>query len=166
MEKFEESTDIRLNILKYFLSVFVVLLPQVPAGMSFGTVAINVHRMSHHGLTVLTPRASGLSWTSAGLPHVQGVHKNLPANPVDPSSLLQKLTRYNNCFMHTEFHTCLLCPPQCGLYSFRAYNETERLSPVDLGISRGVTDLHRSRGYAHPVTRAIEISHAASKAEF
>ena len=59
------------------------------------------------------------------------------------------------------------CPPQRGLYSFRAQNKVERLSPVDPGIiSRGVTDLHPSRGYTHPVARAIEASHAACKAEF
>ena len=33
-------------------------------------------------------------------------------------------------------------------------------------ISRGVTDMYPSRGYTHPVTRAIEVSHAACKAEF
>ena len=55
------------------------------------------------------------------------------------------------------------CPPQCGLYSFRAQNKAELLSPVDPGISRGVTDLHPSRGYTHPVTRAIEVSHAITR---
>ena len=57
------------------------------------------------------------------------------------------------------------CPLQCGLYSFRAQDKVERLSPDDPGISRGVTDLYRSRGYAHPVTRATEVAHAACKAE-
>ena len=39
------------------------------------------------------------------------------------------------------------------------------LSPVDSGVSRGVTDLYPSRGYTHPVAHAIEVSHAACKAE-
>ena len=47
-----------------------------------------------------------------------------------------------------------------------AEQKAERLSPVDPGISRGVIDLHPSRGYTHPVIRAIEVSHAACKAEF
>ena len=51
-----------------------------------------------------------------------------------------------------------LCPPECGWYSFRVQNKAEGLSPVDLGISRGVTKLYASRGYTHPVTRAIEVS--------
>ena len=45
------------------------------------------------------------------------------------------------------------CPPQCGLYCFRAQNKVGRLSPVDPGISRGVTDLYPSRGYTYSVTR-------------
>ena len=49
--------------------------------------------------------------------------------------------------------------PQWWLYSFRAQNEVERLSPVDPGISRGVTYLYPSRGYTHPVSRAIEVSY-------
>ena len=56
-------------------------------------------------------------------------------------------------------------PPQCGLYSVRAQNKVERLSPVDPGISRGVNDLYPPRGYTHPMTRAIEVSHAACKSE-
>ena len=52
------------------------------------------------------------------------------------------------------------CPAQCGLYSsFRAQNKVESLSPVDPGIGRGVTDLYPSRGYTHPVTRAIDSKH-------
>ena len=135
----------------------------------FGTVAIDVHRMFDHDSTALTTRASGLGWTSsAGLLHIQGVHRNLRTNPVDPRSPLQKLTH-----TITLIVSCILnstdvwfCPPQCGLYSFRAHNKAESLSPVDPGISRGVTDLYPSRGYTHPVTRAIEVSHAACKAEF
>ena len=135
----------------------------------FGAVAIDVHRMFHHDSTALTTRASGLGWTSAGLPHIQGVHRSLRRKPVDPSSLLQKLT-------HTIITLTVSCmlnstdvwfrPPQYGLYSFRAHNKAERLSPLDPGISGGVTDLHPSRGYTHPVIRAVEVSHAACKAEF
>ena len=85
-------------------------------------------------------------------------------NPVDPSSPLQTLTHTITIF------SCILnstdvwfCLPQCGLYSFCAKNKAEHLSPVDPGISREVTDLYPSRGYTHPVTRAIEVSHAARK---
>ena len=134
----------------------------------FGTVAIDVHRMFHHDSTALTTRASGLGWTSAGLPHIQGVHRNLCTNPVDPCNPLLKLTH-----IITLIVSCILnstnvwfCPPQCELYSFRAQNKAERLSPVDPGISRGATDLYPSRGHTHLVTRAIEVSHAACKAEF
>ena len=49
---------------------------------------------------------------------------------------------------------------------FGAQNRAERVSPVDPGISRGVTDLYASRGNTHPVTRAIEVSHADCEAEF
>ena len=51
----------------------------------FGEVAIDVHRMFHHDSTALTTRASGLGWISAALPRIQGVHRNLHTNPVDPS---------------------------------------------------------------------------------
>ena len=135
----------------------------------FGTaIAIDVHRMFHHDSRALTTRASGLGWTSAGLPHLQGVHRNLRTNPVDPSNPLRKLT-------HTEtiIVSCILnfthvwfCPPRCGLYTFRAQNKAERLSVLDPGISRGVVNLYPSRGYTHPVKRAIEVSHAACKYEF
>ena len=38
---------------------------------NFGTVAIDVHRMLHHdSAAALTTRASGLGWTSPGLPHL------------------------------------------------------------------------------------------------
>ena len=56
--------------------------------------------------------------------------------------------------------------PLNAVYSFREQNKAERLSPVDPGNSRGVTDLYPARGYTHPVTRAIEVSHAACKVEF
>ena len=134
----------------------------------FGTVAIDAHRMFHHDSTALTTRASGLGWTSAGLPHIQGTRRNLRTNPVDPSSPLQKLIH-----AITIIFLCILnstdiwfYPPQCGIYSFRAQNKAARLSPVDPGISRGVTDLHPSRRYRNPVTRAIDVSHAARKAGF
>ena len=58
----------------------------------FGTVAIDAHRMFHHDSTALTTQASGLGWTAASLPHIQGVHRGLRTNPVDQSSPLQKLT--------------------------------------------------------------------------
>ena len=116
----------------------------------------------------LTTRASGLGWTSAGLPHIQGVHKNLRTNPVDPSSPLQKLTHtitlIVSCILNSTY--VWFCLPKCGLYSFRAQNKVGRLSPVGPGNSRGVTDLYPSRGYTHSVTRAIEVSHAAGKTEF
>ena len=48
----------------------------------FGTIAVDVHRMFHHDSTALTTLASGLGWISAGLPHIQGVHRNLRTNPV------------------------------------------------------------------------------------
>ena len=83
-----------------------------------GTVAIDVHRMFHHDSTALTTRTSGLGWTSAGLPHTQGVCRSLRTNPVDPSSPLQKLTQSTITFIVS----CIListdvwfCPPQCGL---------------------------------------------------
>ena len=121
----------------------------------FGAVAMDVHRMFHHDSTALTARASSLGWTSAGLPHIQRVHRNLRTNPVDPSSPLQKLTH-----TITTNVSCIListdvwfCPPQCELYSFRAQNKAERLSSVDLGISRGATDLYPSRWYTPRNTR-------------
>ena len=45
-------------------------------------------------------------------------------------------------------------------------NKIERLSPVDPVISRGIADLHPSRGCTPHVTRAIEVSHAGCKYEF
>ena len=40
---------------------------------------VDVPCMLHHDRdsTALTTRASGLGWTSAGLPHIQGVYRNL-----------------------------------------------------------------------------------------
>ena len=109
-----------------------------------GTVAIDVHPMFHHDSTALTTRASGLGWTFADLPHIQGVHRNLRTTPVDPSSPLQKLshtvTIIVSCILNSTY-ICLVLYPRFGLYSFRAQNNVERLSPVDPGISRRVTDL-------------------------
>ena len=148
--------------------VCVFALHQEQKRDHFGTVAIDVHRMCHHDSTARTTRASGLGWTSAGLPHTQGIHRNLHTNPVDPSSSLEMLTH-----TRTIIVSCILnstdvwfCPPQCGLYSFRVQNKAERLSPVDPGISMGIIELYPSRGYTHPGTLAIEVSHAACKAEF
>ena len=143
-------------------------LPQEQKRNRFGTVAFDVHRMFHHDETALTTRASGLGWTSAGLPHMQEVHSNWRTNPVKPSNPLRKLTHtipiIVSCIPNsTDF---CFCPPQCGLYGFRDQNKVERLSPVDPGISREVTDLYPPRGYTHPVIRAIKVSHAACKAEF
>ena len=86
----------------------------------FGTTAIDVHRLLHHDSTALTTRASGLGWTSAGLPHIQGVHRNLRTNPIDPNSPLQKLTRTITimCFMHTEFHACLVLSASMRVIQF------------------------------------------------
>ena len=56
--------------------------------------------------------------------------------------------------MHTAFYRCLVLSPSRGLYSLRAQDKAERLSPVDLGIiSWGVTDLSPSRGYTCRNTR-------------
>ena len=49
-------------------------------------------------------------------------------------------------------------PGQRGLYSFRAQNKAGRLSPVDPGIGRRVTDLNPTRGCSHAVTRATEVA--------
>ena len=40
-------------------------------------------------------------------------------------------------------------PLNADVYSFRAQNKAGRVSPVDPGISRGVTDLYPPRGYTH-----------------
>ena len=131
----------------------------------FGTVAIDVHRVFHHDSTALTTRASGRGWTSAALPHIQGVHRNLRTSPVNPSSPLQKLTHAIAILVWCILNSTdvWVCPPQRGLYSFHAQNKVERLSPLDPAISRGVTDLYPSRRYTPPVKCAIEVSHAACK---
>ena len=109
----------------------------------FAAVAIDVHRMFHHDSTALTARVSGLGWTSAGPPHTQRVHRNLRTNPVNPSSALQKLTHTIKLIVSRILNSTgvWFCPPQCGLYSFRAQNKADRVSPVEPGKSRGVTDL-------------------------
>ena len=60
--------------------------------------------------------------------------------------------------MHTAFYRCLILSPSRGLYSFRAQDKAERLSPVGPGISRGVTDLYPSRGYTPRNTRDRSIA--------
>ena len=95
----------------------------------------------------------------------EGVHRISRTNPVDSST--PKVNIINN-FMHCILNSkdVWFCPPQCGLYSVRAQNKPECLSPpVDPDISKAVTDLYPSRG-STPVARAIEVSHAACKAEF
>ena len=62
--------------------------------------------------------------------------------------------------LHIDFQRFDTC---CDI---RAQNKAERVSPVDPGTSRGLTYLCASRGYEHPVTRAIKVSHAACKAGF
>ena len=91
-----------------------------------------------------------------------GVHGNLRTNPIDPSSPLQKLTRTITVIVSCILNSTLdvwFCPPQCGLYSFRAQNKAERLSPVDPGIGRGVTGLYpSSRGCTPRNTRDRSIT--------
>ena len=147
----------------------------------FGTVAIDVHSMFHYDSAAEKPEHQAwagpplachiyreCTGTCVQTQELAHEHKNLRTNPVDPSSPLQKLTHsvtlIVSCILNST--NVWFCPPQCGLCSFRAQNKAELLSPVDPGISRGVTDLYPSRGYTHPVTRAIEVSHAACKAEF
>ena len=116
----------------------------------FGAVAIDVHRMFHHDSTAQNPEHQAWAGTSLACHiHIQGVHNNLRTNPVDLSSPLQKLTHTVTLIVSYILNSTdvWICPPQCGLYSFRAQNKAERLSPVDPGISRGVTDLYPSRGY-------------------
>ena len=67
----------------------------------FGTVAIDVHRVFPHGSTAPIPRASGLGRTSFGLPHTQGVHRNLRTNPVDPNSPLHSYQIFVLCILNS-----------------------------------------------------------------
>ena len=101
-------------------------------------VAIDAHRMLHHHSTQKNPEcSSGLGWTSAGLPHIQGVHRNLRTNPVGPNSPLQTLTHtvaIVSCITHSTYKCLGLCPSR-ALYSFRAHDKAERLSPVGPGIA-------------------------------
>ena len=84
----------------------------------FGAVAINVRRMFRHDPTAKT-RASGLDWTSAGLPHIHGAHSNLRTNPVDPSSPRRKLTHTIivtvSCILSSTY-VCF-CPRHAGYYT-------------------------------------------------
>ena len=112
-------------------------------------------------MTPAPPKAH-FDQASARILH-KAVHRNLRTNSADPSSPLQKLTHT----IQQLLASCILNltdvwfgPLQCGLYSFRAQNKAGRLCPVDPGISRRVTDLYPPRGYTHPVTRAIEVSHS------
>ena len=86
----------------------------------FGTIAIDIHGMFRHDSTARTTRASGLGWTSTGLPHIQGVHRNLRTNQVDPSSLPQKLphTISTTSSTHTEFHRWLVLSPSVRVIQF------------------------------------------------
>ena len=90
----------------------------------FGAGAINVHRMFDRDSTAPTTRSSGLGWTSAGVPHIQQIHRNLRTNPVDPSSPLQKLTHTITliyCFMHNILDStdrCLVLSPLMQIVQF------------------------------------------------
>ena len=68
--------------------------------------------------------------------------------------------------MHAEFRRCLVLSPQCGLYSFRAQNKVERLSPVDPAISRGVADLYPLGGYTHPENARLKCHTLLAKLNF
>ena len=112
-------------------------------------------------------QASGLGWTSAGLPYIQGVHRNLHTNPVDPSSPLQKLTHTITLFVPCILHSAdvWLCPPHAGnTVSVRTtkLNVLVLLTLAKAGESPTCI-LHER---THPVIYAIEVSHAACKAEF
>ena len=52
------------------------------------------------------------------------------------------------------------------IQSPRAETRLNVSSPVDPGIGRGVMDLYPSRGYTHPVTRAIEYHTQLAKLTF
>ena len=71
--------------------------------------------------------------------------------------------------MHTEFQRCLVRPLNAG------YTVSVRRTRLNVLLIRlivlvlltlalageSVADLYPSRGYTHPVTRAVEVSHAA-----
>ena len=69
--------------------------------------------------------------------------------------------------MHSEFHTYVchvwFCPPRYTVSVSKTRLNVLVLLTLAFNISREVTDLYPSRGYTHPVTRAIEVSHAARK---
>ena len=78
----------------------------------FGTVATDVHLMFRRDSTALTARASGL-------PHMQGVHRNLRTNPVDPRSPLQKSTHTITIVLCPLNSTdVLFCPPSMRVIQF------------------------------------------------
>ena len=133
----------------------------------FGTVAIDFHRMFHHDSTALTTQASGLGWTSAGLPHIQGVHRNLRTNPVDPSNPLQTLTHTKYCFMHAKFHRYMsgFVPLDAGYTVSVGITRLNVLVLLTLALAGESPTCILHEG-THPVLRAIEVSHAACKAEF
>ena len=87
----------------------------------FRAIAIDDHRVFYKDSISLTTRASGPGWTSASVPHVHGVHRNLCTTSVDPSSPrpLQKLTHTITiiCFLH-EFRRCLVLSHSMRLLKF------------------------------------------------
>ena len=132
----------------------------------FGAVAIDVHRMFHHNSTAKT-RASGVGWTSAGLPHIQEVHRNLRTNPVDPSSPLQKLAHTITLIVSRTQHSTgvWFFPPHAD------YTVSVRRTGLNVLVLLTLALAGESPTYilhegTHPVIRAIEVSHAACKAEF
>ena len=115
-------------------------------------------------------RALGLGWTSAGLPHTSYIYREYtesiacvrtPYAQVAHSKIYFTLAcSYFYAYVLNSANRCLfLSPPMRVIPSFCAQNKAEGLSPVDPDISRGVTDLYLSRGYTHPITREIEVSH-------
>ena len=114
----------------------------------FGTVAIDVHRMFHRDSTALTTTNNpsirpglDLRWPPTYAGSTQELART---NPVDPSGPLQMITHTTLLVQQFIIVVCMLnftgvwfCPPQRGLYSFRAQNKAERLSPVDFGTIAG-----------------------------
>ena len=133
---------------------------------NFGAVAIDVQRMFHHDSTAQETRASGLGWTSPGLPHIQGVHRNLRTNTVDHSSPLQKLT-----LQHFLFHAHYILQMSGSVPLNAGYTVSVRRTRLNVLVLltlalAGESPTHILREGTHPATRAIEVSHAACKAEF
>ena len=96
--------------------------------------------------------------------HIQGVHRNLRPNPVDPSSPMQKLTHTITVIVpfilkSAEFW---FCPPHARFtVSVPRTSLNVLVLPVDPGISRGVTDLYPSRGYTRRKTRDRSITRSS-----